>query len=240
MSTGHLSLAILIALVGGTLLWWRARVEREMALMVATKTSSVREVAAKPPGSVVVLQGKLATDAPLKGQFSGRDCVYYRALVEREVRYDNVDTDGAPGADRSFETVSSTEEYTACRLEDASGSVPLDWTAAKVEALQSHQHYVAGKASGETGSAPKVRGTILGHRYTEWIIPPGVPVYVLAAVAIAGVVGASPRRDYPFVVSCKSEKERMWSLAASRLWLAIGATACFLVAAGLAIWSIAG
>ena len=235
MSIAIASLAILAALAGGTLLWWRARVEREMALMVATKTSTAREVAGMSPGSVVVLQGKLATEAPLKGQFSGRDCIYYRVLVEREVRYDDADT----GADRFFDTVSSTEEHTTCRLEDASGSVPVDLTDAKVEALQSHQHYVAGEAAAATGPAPKVRGTVLGHRYTEWIIPPGVPVYVLATAGSGGVVGASPRRDYPFVVSCKSEKERLWSLDATRLWLAVGATACFLVAAGLAIWSLA-
>jgi hypothetical protein len=202
-----------------------------MALMVATKTSTAREVAGMSPGSVVVLQGKLATDAPLKGQFSGRDCIYYRALVEHEVRYDDVDTD----IDRSFETVSSIEEHTTCRLEDASGSVAVDLTGAKVEPLQSHQHYVAGEAVAATGSVAKVRGTVLGHRYTEWIVPPGVPVYILAAAGTAGVVGASPSRDSPFVVSCKSEKERIWSLDAARLWLGIGAVACLVAAAGLAI-----
>jgi len=171
-------LAAIAAIAGVVLLWWRSRVGRELALMTATKTSTAREIAGMAPGSVAVLKGKLSSDAPLKGEFSGRDCVYYRALVEREVERVERDSDGSSRTDRSFETVSSTEEHAPCRLEDASGAVAVDFTGAKVEAIQSHQRYESGGALSMVGAILNVSGNVLGHRYTEWIIPPGVPVYV--------------------------------------------------------------
>src|SRR5215471_12427318 len=191
-----------VAVIGGVgLLWWRSRVGRELGLMTATKTSSARDVAGMAPGTVVVLKGKLAADAPLKGEFSGRECVYYRALVEREVERDERDSDGTRRTDRSYETVSSIEQHAACRLEDASGAVAVDFTGAKVEAIQSHQRYEPAGAISVVGIVLNVGGTVLGQRYTEWIIPPGIPVYILATVLSGGSVGASPTRSNPFVIS---------------------------------------
>ena len=81
------------------------------------------------------------------------------------------------------------------------------------------------------------RGTVLGHRYTEWIIPPGIPVYILATARAGGVIGASPTRSNPFFISHKSEKERIWSLEATLLWLRVAAASSFLLAIALLIWA---
>ena len=97
------------------------------------------------PGSIVELKGTLSTDAPLKGEFSERDCVYYRALVEREVERVNRDSDGTSRTERVFETVTSTERHAPCRLEDASGSVAIDFTGAKVEAIEVAQTLRVGR-----------------------------------------------------------------------------------------------
>jgi len=232
-------LAAVAAIAGVGLLWWRSRVGRELGLMAATATANARDVAGMAAGRPVVLKGKLSTDAPLKGEFSERDCVYYRALVEREVERVERDRDGTSRTERVFETVSSTEEHAPCRLEDASGAVAIDFAGAKVEAIQSHQHYEAGGALAVVGAVLNVSGTVLGHRYTEWIIPPAIPVYVLATVLAGGTVGASPNRANPFVISHKSEEERMRSLASTRLWVMVGAVVCFALAVGLLAWGSA-
>ena len=236
MSTALTVLAAVAAIAGFCLLVWRAQVGRELALVIATRTSTAREAAALPPGSVVVLMGQLSTEAPLKGKFSGRDCIYFRALIEREIERDDRDADGIGGTHRFFETVSSTEEHTPSRLSDGSGSVAVDFTGAKVEGVLSHQHYVAG-AHEPDGSIKKSRGTVLGHRYTEWIIPPGSPVYILATARAGGVIGASPTQSNPFFISHKSEKERIWSLEATLLWLRVAAVSSFLLAIALLIWA---
>ena len=231
-------LALVAAIVGAALLWWRSRVGRELGLMAATKTSNARDVVTMTPGSVVVLKGKLASDSPLKGEFSGRECVYYRALVEREVEELERDGNGARRAERSYETVSSTEQHAPCRLEDASGAVSVDFSGAKVEAIESHQRYEPSGVAAVVGVVLNASSNVLGHRYTEWIIPPGMPVYILATVLSGGTVGASPNRANPFVISHKSEEERERSLGASRLWTLVAALACFALALGLLIWAI--
>ena len=80
------------------------------------------------------------------------------------------------------------------------------------------------------GALLNVSGTTLGHRYTEWIIPPATPVYILGSVLPAGGVGASPTKANPFIISYKSEEERTKSLTSTRLWLLVGLVACFLLA----------
>jgi hypothetical protein len=231
-------LAAIAAIAGVGLLWWRSRVSRELGLMAATETAKARDIAGMAPGRVVVLKGTLSTEAPLKGEFSGSDCVYYRALVEREVERVERDSDGTSRTERSFETVSSTDQHAPCRLADASGAVAIDFTGAKVEAIQSHQHYEAGGALALVGAVLNVSGNVLGHRYTEWIIPPAIPVYVLGTVLAGGTVGASPTRANPFIISHKSEEERLRSLGSTRLWVLIGAVVCFVVAVGLLIVAV--
>ena len=59
----------------------------------------------------------LRSDAPLKGEFSGSECVYYRALVEREIERVTTDSEGKRDRRREFETVSSTERHVPARVE---------------------------------------------------------------------------------------------------------------------------
>src|SRR5882724_2811942 len=137
-------LAAVAAVAGAGLLWWRSRVGRELGLMAATDTSNARDIAGKAPGSLVELKGNLSSDSLLKGEFSGSECVYYRALVEREVESVERDSDGTSRTKREFETVSSTERHAPCWLADATGTVAIDFTGAKVEAIESHKRYESG------------------------------------------------------------------------------------------------
>jgi hypothetical protein len=243
MNTVLLVIAAVAVVVVGALLWWRARVGRELALMQATETSKAAEVAGKAQGTPVELKGVFRARALLKGEFSGSDCVYYRALVEREVQRVGRDANGRRTTERSYETVSSTERHTPCVLEDASGTAPVDFEGAKVEGIRSHQRYESGGVMGAVvgsviGSLLPGGDATLGHRYTEWIIPAGVPVYVLGSVIANGAVGASPTKANPFIISHKSEEERERSLGWTRLWLVAGALVAFVIAAALVYWSL--
>jgi hypothetical protein len=220
------------------------RVGRELGLMLATETSSARDVAGKSPGALVELKGMLHGDAPIKGEFSGLDCLYYRALVEREYEDVERDSDGRRETRRRYETVSSVERNAPCKLADASGAVAVDFTGAKVEAKQVHQRYEAAGGAGLVGALAGsllnvgVTGQTLGHRYTEWIIAPDAPVYLLGTVLAGGVVGASPTKANPFLISIKSEEERTRSLGWTRLWLLVGSIACAAVAIAIIVFSL--
>ncbi len=243
---GNIVLAIVAAVAaaaGAGLLWWRAKVGRELALMRGTETSKATDIKGKAPGTLVELKGVLRAETLLKGEFSGSDCIYYRALVEREVQRSRRDSNGRSTTERTFETVSSTERHTPCVLEDASGTVAINFEGAKVEGVQSHQRYESGGVMGTVvggvlGSLLPGGETVLGHRYTEWIIPAGVPVYILGSAIANGGVGASPTKANPFIISHKSEEERERSLGWTRLWLVVGAAVAFAIAAGLLYWSM--
>jgi hypothetical protein len=67
-----------VALVAaGILIWQWLKAGRELGLMRSTDTSKASDVPGKPPGTLVELKGTLRSHAPLKGEFSGSECVYY-------------------------------------------------------------------------------------------------------------------------------------------------------------------
>jgi hypothetical protein len=231
--------AALAAVIGGILLWIRIRAGKELGVMQATETSRARDVAAKQPGSLVELKGTLRAPELLTAEFSGRPCVYYRALVEREVERVTTNADGKRDTRRAFETVSSNERHAPATLEDGTGSVPVRFEGARVEAIQVHRRYEAeGGVATLVGDLLNVGGMTRGHRYSEWIIPADAPVYVLGSVLADGAVGASPGKKTPFVISHKSEEERAKSLTSTRLWQLIGAVVCFAAAIGLLVWAV--
>ena len=71
--------------------------------------------------------------------------------------------------------------------------------------------------------------------YTETILPKDIPVYVLGEVQADRSIGkpAAGSSNRVFVVSQKSEEERTGSLRRTMIWLLVGATVLFAVAAVL-------
>ena len=229
-----LALAAIAALGGAGILLARAKTGAELALMIATETSKAGHIAGKAPGTLVEIKGNVRTDAPLNAEFSGTPAVWYRSMVEREVQRQTRDGDGKSRNERTYETESDQSFHAPARLEDASGSVALDFEGAKVEAAQVHRRYEAATV-GVIAGLLNVSGTILGHRYTEWAIAPDAALYVLGTALPGGKVGKAPDRANrnPFVISVKSEEERERSLAKTRVWQLVGAIACFILAAAL-------
>jgi hypothetical protein len=227
-----------LAAVGGLLLlWWRTRVGKELALMQATRTSSVAEAAKLPSGTLVELKGTVRCQAPLMAEFSQLECVYHLSLIDREYERRSRDSSGRTQNTRSYENVRTSERHAPCVVEDATGTVRLNFEGAKVEAVEVVRRYESDvSAAGLAASLLNIGSTTLGYRYTETIIPPGIPVYVLGSRLADGSVGASS--SHPFVISHKSEEQRTKDLGRMTLWLMVGIAACFAVAAGVLIWSL--
>ncbi|CAN5121874.1 hypothetical protein BH10PSE9_BH10PSE9_01400 [soil metagenome] len=232
--------ALLAAVFSGLLLWWRVRSGRELALMATTETSKASEVAGKAPGTLVELKGTIECDAPVRGEFSGIECVYYRAMVEREVERQTRDSQGRSQTERSYITDSDKKIFAPARLADASGTVPLDFDGAEVEAEQTHRR-TESSAIGLVGSLLNVSGTVRGYRYTEWAIKARTPLYVLGTALPGGKVGKTmegSKTRNPFIISNKSEEQRTKSLGRTRLWTLVGAIALGLVAVTLLYFTV--
>jgi E3 Ubiquitin ligase len=234
----QLILAAVALLAAAGIWYWRSRVGAELALMAATETSNAKDIASKAPGTAVELKGPLRCQALLTSEFAEQPCVWYRALTERE--YENVTTgsDGKRETRREFETVSDNVRFAPAVLEDATGTVPIDFEGAKVEAAQVHRRYESGGLAAVVGGLLSVGGTTLGHRYTEWIIAADTPVYILGTALAGGKVGKATEKKQPFVVSIKSEEERTKSLGWTRMWQLLGAIVCAAAALGFLYWAI--
>ena len=231
--------AVVAVLVAAGLWWWRMNIGRELALMAATATSSVRDIAGRAAGTLVELKGQLRTAAPIIGEFSGKEAVYVRSLVERDVEKIGTDSDGKTKRDRSYETVTNVERHAPAELEDATGRVAIALDGANVEAVQVHQRYEPDAGVGSLvgallGSSSNTRG----HRYTEWIIEAGVPIYVLGSVTSTAAVGADPNGKNPFVVTFKSEEERTKSLRSTRVWLVVAIAFLAILAAAFLYFAV--
>ncbi|MEJ0013834.1 MAG: GIDE domain-containing protein [Bauldia sp.] len=221
------------AAIAAALFWWgRSRTGRELALMMATPTSSVRDIARLVPGTLVEVKGQLKTAAPLTAEFSGRACVYYRALTEREVEKTTTDSDGKRETSREFETESDVVRFAPAMIEDATGEVALDFKDAKVEGEQVHQRRE------DVGLGTSLLASLAGagttaHRFTEWIVAGGIPVYVLATVSASHTIGADAAGKNPFVISIKSEEERERTLGRTKMWQSIATVILGLIALAL-------
>jgi hypothetical protein len=210
--------------------WWALRhSSRELALMKATATSKAADVAAMAAGTLVAVKGVLRAPAPLKATFSGRDCVYFRSLTEREVERTRTDNEGRRETDREFETESDVVQFAPATVEDGSGAVAIDFTSAKVEAEQVHRHQEY-PGVGQSLIAQIAGAGTLSHRFTEWIVAAGVPVYVLGTVSAAKGIGADPAKRNPLVISIKSEEEREKALGRTRIWQIAGIAVCAVIA----------
>jgi hypothetical protein len=228
-----------VAVAIAVALWiWRSRVGNELLLMASTETSRTADVAAKPVGSVVELKGKLHGEAPLMSEFAKVSCLYYRALTEREVEHSSRNSKGQMERRRSYETITDVVRFAPVMVDDGSGRAVVNLEGAKVEGKQVHQRRETEgiDLASVVGSLIGASGRTIAHRFTEWVIEPDAPIYVLGTALGGGVVGKAPDggKKQPFIVSVKSEEARTKSLRWTRIWLLVGAAVALVVAIALA------
>jgi hypothetical protein len=110
--------------------------------------------------------------------------------------------------------------------------VGIDFAGAAVEAIEVMRRYESGGGGiGSLITSVIGGGGTLGHYYIESILPPDSPGYVLGTVLPGGIIGADKKN--PFVISHKSEEERVKSLGSTKFWLLVSIVACAVVAVGL-------
>jgi hypothetical protein len=178
-------LALVAGAAGGVWLFLSGfRTWRQLRLIADTPTSKARSLAL----GRVELHGRAQGKGELLAPLTGASCVYYRFLVEQEVR---------SGRRRRWRTVAAgSSEAWPFYLEDETGRVLVDPTGARVELerdfsatdppLEGPLAVFAAEHGIET------RGFLgLGRRtrFAEWRLAPGEEIYVLGvAQERAGLV----------------------------------------------------
>ena len=235
--------AAVAALVGVGLLWWRSRVGKEIALMASLETSGAGSVAQLAPGTALEVKGTLRVRSPLTAEFSQQPCAYFRADIEREEVYYERDSQGRDQRKTRTTIVYTNVKYGQCLVEDQTGRAGIDFDGATVEAVQTVNEPTAAPSSG-SGLIGGVLSALSNSNSTftrkESILAPDIPIYVLGEVQQGGLIGkpASGSKNKTFVISHKSEEERIKSLSSTAWWLLVIGILLFALAIGLAIGGI--
>lgn len=228
-------------LVGLGLAVWGYVEQRKRDAMAATPTLSCAEIAEEERPVTCEVKGAAvpgpegAIDAP----FSRRPCVWYHAKVS--VRYEHHEyRDGKRHTTIRERTVHEDTYRGPFGVDDDTGQILVVHDGEAIDsAPRSLRHFEpAGQEVNLFGLSFRVNfSDVKGHRYEEWIVPPGHPMYVLgAACAQDGRLLMRRPDSGPFIVSAQSEEElskdlRIRSLAGyvgggvlmagSLVWLAI-------------------
>jgi len=221
-----------LVLLGLLSLWWRKRVGHELQVMASTPASTAAQAATATPGTFVKVIGTLRCREPIKSEFSYTPCAYFHAEIEREEVYYERGPDGKEQRKTRTTTIHANTQNAACAIADNSGMVGIDFKGANVEAIEVMNQI--GNPNGPGGLMGVIASMgSTSDRYKERILAPDSPIYVLATSLGNQLLGAAPQgaRIKTFVISHKSEAQRIKDLGSTMHW-AIGlAIALFALAA---------
>lgn len=234
MATWQIVVAVIAALIGGGLVWWRNSVLKDVRLMLATETTPTGAIAGKAAGTLVEIKGTITSSEPLEAEFSKKSCVWHRSVIEEEYRKPS------SGPDRSSETsrreVHNSTRFSRASVDDGSGPVAINLGSATFEGIEVVNTFDKAGGGVSISLGPLTIGdNTIGHHKREEVVPVGHAIYVLATAAAGGGVGVDPSGRNPFIVSVNSEEERIGENLHTAKWLFRIALAIFAIGALLLI-----
>jgi hypothetical protein len=144
-------------------------------------------------------------------------------------------------------SVASNSRSVRFHVEDESGRILIDTEKAEIHPRQTMDRYEpfhAGRADLSIGAfslsvgAPRSGRTVLGHNYSESVLPLNQRVYIIgeACDPDGELVIRNPReKGKPFIVSLKSEEEIVSSKESGVTGYLWGAIAAFVIGAALVV-----
>jgi hypothetical protein len=222
--------AVVAGVATAALLWWGRSLSRENAIMQRLQTSNAVDVARFQPGIHVELKGALRCTVPIRAEFSNAECVWHRSRVEEQRT--TQDTDDKPA--RETVEIYRLERWAQCEIEDATGRVMLvgqiTKAGAKIEGVEVCREKRTAFPSSVGNLAKSVlSGSNFQQTQIEEVLTPNVDVYVVATVLNGGGVGPDANRRNLFLVSTRSEEQRMAGNTSTAKWVRVSAIAlaCF-------------
>jgi hypothetical protein len=206
-----LTTPVVVFVIGLAVLAWGFFRQRKRDVMDETPTLTCAEIAAGAQPVTCEVKGA-ATPGPhgmVKAPFSGRDCVWYRTKVT--VRYEHHEyRDGRRHTTTREETVHDDTCPVPFGVQDGTGQILVLHERASLDgAPRSVERYEpAGQNVNLFGLDFRVNfSNVKGHRYEEWIVPAGHPMYVLGSAGVQDRRLTMRRPDgSPFIISAISEE----------------------------------
>jgi hypothetical protein len=250
-------LGALLVVGGAACLYAASRAQRRVHAMMAAETLSVPELEELRAisdelgarGSFrkvceVVGQAHPAPQGLLTSELTGTPCVWHSHRIQRRYRHRSRDSRGNVEVTTRTETVAehtSSQGFALIRDGRTIGVDPGGQRPDGVEQVTDRFEEAApgSGSNGLMGILEALAGTgddTIGFQYTEWVLRPGTPMYLLGEVhdAIGPLVIARPAdRKLPFVMSTRNEEQLTESGRTRQRWLAW--TGGGLAVAGLAL-----
>jgi hypothetical protein len=257
-----------IAAIVAVVLFFIARGQAAKAFDIAsTKTSTVAElkdlaikigaeIGSGSYAEFAELKGKAASDAPLRADFSGTECVWYECVVTREYEEEYWEKD-AEGREQRRTRRGSDEMSSILRdppffIDDSSGRIRVDPTGAEIESEKSFSSFEQGMGSESIrvgsftlnlgmslGSARRT----LGYRFEERCVPVGRELYALGEVSDSGgslALRKPSEKGKRYLISTRSEEAILAGAKTGTFVLRIIAGVAAAGAVGLAIGGLLG
>ncbi|MGI5230915.1 GIDE domain-containing protein [Actinoallomurus sp. CA-142502] len=229
---------LIVFIVGLAVLGWGFLQQRKRDAMAATPTLTCAEIGSGAGPVTCEVKGAATPGphGPVTAPFSGRECVWYHAKVS--VRYEHHEyRDGRRRTTTRERTVHDETCPVPFGVKDATGQILVRHEGASVDgAHQSVQRFEpAGQNVNLFGLNIRVNfSDVKGHRYEEWIVPPGQPMYVLGAAGVENrqLTMRSPDGS-PFIISTRSEEQLSGRLRTS---MYVGYTGGGVVILGSLVW----
>jgi hypothetical protein len=178
-------------------------------------------------------------EGPLRAPQSGVECVWYRQTVAHKYSEHYRDSDGRWRRRERTDTVLDQTSHQGYALVDPTGIIGVDPNGNAPDRPEKiHEQFVPGGPDGPSGFGGVLQGFLgrgsdtLGMIYTEWVIRPGQPLYVLGEVhdRIGPLVVGKPESSSDhFIISTRSEEQLRDDAVGSQRWFAWGGAALAVV-----------
>ncbi len=196
--------------------------------------------------SLVTLRGTIQCDAPLNSPLGERDCVYYKAEVERKYRYTNSE------GKKSTRTENMSDQSEARDFDlvvgDSSIRVLIDGAdhEALVETVDRFEPHTQGGMSIGFGQFSMTlpdhqrRETTLGYRYQEYVLPSSGPLTIVGEVSDLNGELSIGRGGLIFLFSKLTRNELIGKANSTARWTAIASGISLIGAAISAVVHLVG
>ena len=198
MATWQIVVAVIAALIGGGLVWWRNSVLKDVRLMLATETTRPERSPASQP--------ERWSNSRAPSAAANRS----KRVLQEVLRVAPVgDRGGIPETKpwpRSLQRdqppeVHNSTRFSKATIDDGSGPVAVNLSSATFEGIEVVNTFDKAGGGLSISLGPLTIGdNTIGHHKREEVVPVGEAIYVLATTAAAGGVGIDPAGRNPFIV----------------------------------------
>lgn len=261
-----LIIGILLISTGASFVYVASRRRNRLHAMLATETLPVAQLEELRRISdelgqrgqfrkVCEVVGK-AHPAPvglLTSELAGVECVWHAHRVQRRYKHYDRDDDGTTVSTRTETVAEQVSPHGFALLQDDGLTIGVDHAGRHPDgALQVADRFEPVTAQAAAGGWAGTLGMLvtgggdrdetLGYQYTEWVIRPGTPLYVLGEVHDSTgplVIGPPLEGKAPFIMSTRSEAELTAAARRSQLlWARIGAAVAALGVLLAVLWLV--